>query len=120
MAEDDDPQRSGFERGTRRGPSLSDIANAASVALAAIAGGIAIRVQEVLALADDVGDVDIPIDSTCVESLHYNHHSGDLLVRLTDGSEWPYHRVPMVQFLRFVNARSKGGFYNAEVRGQWT
>jgi hypothetical protein len=114
---DDDIGRSGFE--PRQGPTLSDVATAAAAALAAIAGGLAIRAQEILALADDEGDIEIPGRSTCVESFKYNRHSGDLLLTLTDGSAWPYHQVPMFRFLAFVNARSQGNYFNLEVRGRW-
>jgi hypothetical protein len=124
MADDDDDiQRSGFE--PKRGPSATDIATIASAALAAIAGGIAVGIDDLLVLAEeDEGNVDIPGRSACVESFKYNVHTGDLLLTLTDGSEWPYHRVPRHKFLEFINGDgyrgSQGRYYNLEVRGRWT
>lgn len=105
---------------TRAAEIATDAAAAASVALAALASGAVLRAQEILALADDTGNATFPIRSTCVAQLLYNIESGDTLVTLTDGSEWPYHQISMINFLRFLNAASPGSFYNAEVRGRWT
>lgn len=96
-----------------------EAASAAAAALAALASGAVLRAQEVLALADESGEVDIPVTSTCIAAFRYRLVSGNLDVTFTDGSVYPYHRVSMFNFLRWLNAPSRGSFFNAEVRGRW-
>lgn len=116
MADDDNTQT--FQSGNA-GLAAEVSATALAAALAALASGAVLRIQEIIALADDSGDTEIEVDSTCVEFLRYNHSTGYLVVGLTDGSEWPYQGVSMFNFLAFANAPSKGGFFNSEVRGRW-
>ena len=114
MAED---QQNTFQSPLELG---GEAAIAAAAALAALASGAVLRAQEVVALADESGEVEIPVTSTCIESLRYRLISGNLDVTFTDGSVYPYHRVPMFNFLRWLNAPSRGSFFNSEVRGRWT
>jgi hypothetical protein len=115
MANDDDLQQRSFQSVDIGAAAAAAIA----AALAALASGAVLRVQEILALADSSGDTEIEVHSSCVSFLRYNNRTGYLIVGLTDGSDWPYQNVSMFNFLRFVNARSKGAFFNAEVRGRW-
>ena len=96
-----------------------EAASAAAAALAALASGAVLRAQEVLALADESGEVDIPVTSSCIAAFRYRLISGNLDVTFTDGSVYPYHRVSMFNFLRWLNDPSKGSYFNANVRGQW-
>ena len=116
MADDDNLQEQSFQRS---GSDAGAAASALTAALAALASGAVLRVQEILALADDAGDTEIEVESTCVAFLRYNNATGYLIVGLQDGSEWPYQGVSMFNFLRFANAQSKGSFFNTEVRGRW-
>ena len=92
---------------------------AAAAALAALASGAVLRAQELLALADQAGTVNLDFDSTAIRSLSYNIRTGAMAVSFTDGSVYPYPPVTMINFLRFINASSLGSFYNANVRGKW-
>ena len=112
-----DDQQDSFQ--SQASAAVSDLAGAAAATLAAIASGLAVRAREVLELADEAGVIQIPIDSTCVEHLEYHTFTGNLNVTLTDGSTWPYHSVSMFSLLAWLNASSKGAFFNSVVRGQW-
>lgn len=66
----------------------------------------------------------VPVNSTAIEELEYNTHNGEMSVTMTDGSTWPYPApgrpaITQEQFQAFVNAPSKGVFYNLYVRGKW-
>ena len=113
-----DDQQDSFQ--SQASTAVSDLAGAAAATLAAIASGFAVRAREILELADEAGVIQIPIDSTCVEHLEYHTVTGLLKVTLTDGSTWPYHSISMFNLLSWLNADSKGAFFNRYVRGQWT
>jgi hypothetical protein len=117
MAEEDQRQDS-FQ--LRAAEIATDAAAAVSAALAALASGAALRANEIISLAEQTGSVTLPIRSTCIASLEYTPESGDLVVTFTDGSQYPYHQVSMINLLRWYNDVSQGSFYNREVRGQWT
>jgi len=119
MAEDDLQGRDFQQPGP---PDLGVSAGGAaaiSIILGNIASGVAIRANELLELADSAGTVNIEIDSTCIRILTYNIRTGALAITFTDGSVYPYPPVNMFNFLRFLNADSRGSFYNKYVRGQW-
>jgi hypothetical protein len=117
--EDDDLQGRDFQQ-PRPQPSLGEgLVSAAAAALAAIAAGAVIRANELLSLADRAGTVNLTFDSTCIRSLSYNIRTGAMAVTFTDSSVYPYPPVSMINFLEFINADSKGSFYNAKVRGKW-
>jgi hypothetical protein len=118
MAEDDDLQGRNFQQ-PRPAPDAGGAAAGAAAVLAAITAGVTIRANELAALADRAGTFNIDIDSTCVRSLAYNIRTGAMAVEFTDGSVYPYPPVSMLNFLAFINAKSKGSFYNAYVRGKW-
>jgi hypothetical protein len=119
MPDEDDLQGRNFQQ---QGPPATETGLAsvgAAAALAALAAGAIIRAHELASLADQAGRVNIDVDSTAIRSLSYHIATGAMAVTFTDGSVYPYPPVSMVNFLRFVNASSKGRFYNAEVRGKW-
>jgi len=92
-----------------------------AAALFALASGAVMRAEEILALAREAGGIfSTDIRSTCIASLDYNPITGLLTVTFTDGDICDYHHVSMWNFLEFINAASKGGFYNSRVRGQWS
>jgi hypothetical protein len=119
MADDDDLQGRNFQQPTQPAPEVGGAAAGAAAVLAAIASGITIRANELVALADRTGRINIDIDSTCIASLAYNYATGAMAVTFTDGSVYPYPPVSMVNFLAFINAPSRGTFYNKYVRGKW-
>jgi KTSC domain len=120
--DDDDLQQRNFQQ-PRPAPEAAGggagAAAAAAAALAALASGAVLRAQELLALADQAGTVNLDFDSTAIMSLSYNIRTGAMAVTFTDGSVYPYPPVTMVNFLRFINAPSLGSFFNKYVRGQW-
>ena len=119
MAEDDDLQQRNFQQPRPAPEAAGGGAAAAAAALAALASGASLRAQELLALADRAGTVNLDFDSSCIRSLSYNIRTGAMAVTFTDGSAYPYPPVTMINFLRFINANSLGSFYNANVRGKW-
>lgn len=94
------------------------IATTAAAALAAISAGIAVRVNELIALADQHGRITIPVRSTCFRSLSYNLATRTMGLLFHDGSTYDHPSVPIYDFLQFVNAPSKGSHYNSHFRGQ--
>jgi KTSC domain len=119
---DDDLQQRDFQQTpvpTSEVGSAAAAATATAAALAAIASGAVIRAVELLSLMDAAGRVQIDVDSTAIRSLAYNVHTGAMAVTFTDGSVYPYPPVSMLNFLLFINSKSKGTFYNLYVRGKW-
>lgn len=116
---DDELQQGGFQQPRPTSTEVGLATAGAAAALAAIAAGAIIRFQELADLADAAGRVNINVDSTAIRSLAYHLTTGAMAVTFTDGSVYPYPPVSVVNFLRFINAPSKGRFYNAQVRGKW-
>jgi hypothetical protein len=119
MADDDDLQGRNFQQPRPAPEAAAGGAAAVAAALAALTSGAVLRAQELLALADRAGTVNLDFDSTCIASLSYNIRTGAMAVTFTDGSVYPYPPVSLANFLLFINAKSKGSFYNAYVRGKW-
>jgi hypothetical protein len=135
MADDDDPfapsaaqQRPGSDVGSSKGGTPTDdsggvggLAGAlggAAALLTAVRFGLGIGEDMILRAADRLGDLDIPVASTCIDSVSYNIKSGDMEVTFQDGSVYYYPQTPMITFLQFINAPSKGAFYNKYLRGR--
>ena len=91
----------------------------AVTALALLASGAVIRANELLSMADATGHISIPVDSTAIRRLRYSIRTGTMGVFFQDGDFYDYPSVSIGQFTQFVNAPSKGQFYNRFVRGQW-
>ena len=68
----------------------------------------------------DAGTVRVPVQSTAIASLTYTRNMTTLNVEFTSGENYVYLEVTPDMFARFLAARSKGVFFNLEVRGQWT
>jgi hypothetical protein len=115
MADEPDQDNS-FQ--SRASTVIQDTAEAAAAALAALASGLVLRAQEILALADEAGHIVIPVHgSSCIAELSYDTVTGTMGVVFLDGAEYDYPSVSMYSFLAFVNARSKGEHYNQHFRG---
>jgi hypothetical protein len=114
MADEPDQDNS-FQ--SRASTVIQDTAEAAAAALAALASGLVLRAQEILALADEAGHVVIPVHgSSCIAELSYDTVTGTMGVVFLDGAEYDYPSVSMRSFLAFVNAFSKGRHYNEHFR----
>jgi hypothetical protein len=112
----DDDQDNSFQE--RPSTVIQDAAAATAAALAALASGFVLRAQEILALADDLGHVVIPVHgSSCISEISYDTVTGTMGVVFVDGYEADYPNVSMYSFLAFVNASSKGQHFNAYFRG---
>lgn len=115
MADDDDLQRQTLEQ-REAGPTAGE---AAAAALAALASGFALRVQELVHLADSVGDITIPVQSSVISELRYNLQTRVVGAAFVDGSDYEWSEISAYNFLEWLNASSKGAFFNERVRGQW-
>jgi hypothetical protein len=116
MAEDDEQfDQQGFSPRNR----ATEIAETIAAAVAALASGAALRAQEIIALADDLGNFQEDVESSFIESLGYNLTTQVCTVVFQDGSQYQYPNVSMADFLAWWNAPSKGAFYNQFVRGRW-
>jgi hypothetical protein len=102
----------------RASETAADAVEAGAAALAALASGFALRVHELLALADESGSITVDVDSTAIPELRYDTVTSTMGVTFTDGSEYDVHPVSLAAFLAFVNAPSKGGHWNQHFRGQ--
>lgn len=73
---------------------------------------------ELIELTDRQGYIVISVCSSYVEQVAYDLYNKHLVVTI-NGSDYVYYNVPFHQFYKFVNADSKGSFYNLYVRGRW-
>ena len=58
------------------------------------------------------------VDSTAISDIEYDAERAKLLVRFTSGEAYVYVGVPGEVHRSFVEAESKGRFFQAEVRGR--
>jgi len=58
-------------------------------------------------------------DSTLVENIVYNPEKRSLDVWFTTGSAYTYFGVPLIVVFRFVAAKSKGEYFNRNIRGKY-
>lgn len=112
---DDEFEQQGFSPRNR----ASEIAETIAAAVAALASGAVLRAHEIIALADDLGEFSTPIDSSFIESIGYNVATNVCTATFRDGSSWTWPNIPIADFLAWLNASSKGQFFNSEVRGRW-
>jgi hypothetical protein len=115
MADDDDFEQQGFQPRNR----AAEIAETVAAAAAALASGALLRAQEIISLADDLGNFQTNVDSSFIESIGYNLATNSVTANFRDGSQWTWPNIPIGEFLRWLNASSKGQFFNSEVRGRW-
>jgi KTSC domain len=98
---------------------VEEIGQAIAEAAALLASGAILRAQEIIALADDLGNFETDVDSSFIESLGYNLTTQVVTARFRDGSIYRWPNIGIGDFLRWFNASSKGQFFNSEVRGRW-
>jgi len=105
---------------TRTATTPAAITELIAATIAAVSAGAILELKEFLTLADHNGDTEIPVEgSSCIAVLKYNHDSREVTVVFNDGSDYYYPDVPPNLFLEWVNAPSKGSYYNAYVRQRW-
>lgn len=73
---------------------------------------------DLIEMADRQGYIVIPVNSSYLEQIAYDLYARHLVVTI-NGSDYAYYGVSFHQFYKFVNAESKGWFYNHYVRGRW-
>lgn len=59
----------------------------------------------------------IQIDSTAIQSVEYTEKKKDLDILFTDGTTEIYHNVPEKIYQDFLSAKSKGAYFNYNIRG---
>lgn len=74
--------------------------------------------SDLVEMADRQGYIIIPVNSSYVEQIAYDLYYKTLIVTI-NGSDYSYYKIPFHQFYRFVNAESKGWFFNHYIKGRW-
>jgi hypothetical protein len=75
--------------------------------------------HELLAMAEN-GKIYVPVESSIIEAISYDLIACAVIVSITGSrDDYIYEDKTFVQFEDFVNADSKGWFYNTYVRGRW-
>lgn len=115
----DDPEEEYPQQGFSPRSRLAEAAEVVAAATAALASGALLRVQEIIALADELGEFEGEVSSSFIDSLGYNVTTNTVTAVFSDGSVWQWPNIPIADFLRWWNASSKGAFFNREVRGRW-
>lgn len=70
---------------------------------------------------EDRGSVGVIVsESTLVDMISYDPQKRTLDVYFTTGSAYRYSRVPFAEAFTFVGARSKGEYFNRNIRGKYT
>ncbi len=59
------------------------------------------------------------VDSTAIQEIDYDEGRAKLLVRFQSGERYVYVGVPGEVHRSFMEADSKGGFFQAEIRDQY-
>lgn len=59
------------------------------------------------------------VDSTAIQDIDYDAERAKLLVRFQSGERYVYVGVPGEVHRSFVEADSKGGFFQAEIRDRY-
>lgn len=59
------------------------------------------------------------VDSTAITAIDYDAERAKLLVRFTSGEQYVYVGVPGEVHRSFVDAESKGRFFQAEIRDRY-
>ena len=61
----------------------------------------------------------IAVTSTAVAQIEYDELSQELIVTFTSGRTYTYYGVPREVYPRFLNAESKGQFFNEHIRDRY-
>ena len=59
------------------------------------------------------------VDSTAIQTIDYDNERAKLFVRFVSGARYVYVGVPAEVCRSFLDADSKGGFFQAEIRDQY-
>jgi hypothetical protein len=59
------------------------------------------------------------IASTAIARIEYDDLSQQLEVKFTSGRSYTYYGVPREVYLAFVNASSKGQYFNAHIKDRY-
>ena len=125
MADDDPIQEQGFadEAAVVASAVVGGAAVGAAARLAALArveSGAAVTAQDLLDLADHFGDIEVPVESSCIASLSYSQRTTRCTMTFTDGSVYTTrHPMRLIDFQEWVNAPSKGGHFNSKIRSRY-
>lgn len=60
------------------------------------------------------------VDSSMIISIGYDALTCTLEVEFKDGIVWQYHEFPEYMWYEFESAESKGKYFNANIRKQYT
>lgn len=60
------------------------------------------------------------VDSSMITSIGYDVLTCTLEVEFKDGTVWQYHEFPEYMWYEFESAESKGKYFNANIRKQYT
>ena len=60
------------------------------------------------------------VDSSMITSIGYDALSCTLEVEFKNGTVWQYHEFPEYMWYEFESAESKGKYFNANIKKQYT
>lgn len=60
------------------------------------------------------------VDSSMITSIGYDTLTCTLEVEFKNGTVWQYHEFPEYMWYEFESAESKGKYFNANIRKQYT
>jgi hypothetical protein len=72
--------------------------------------------EEIRALANSDGQIYIPVSSAFIEAISYDLRVEVLIVSFLRGGDTAYTHCSFEKFVDFVNADSKGSFYNLYIK----
>ena len=59
------------------------------------------------------------VESSNIEAVGYDEFNSDLIIKFKNGLYYKYSGVPYSIYTNLMKARSKGAFFNANVRGTY-
>lgn len=62
----------------------------------------------------------VSVESTAIDGLAYNRKTGTLVVKFVGGSRYYFHGVPPKRYDEFATAESKGRYFSAMIRENYT
>jgi KTSC domain len=65
------------------------------------------------------GTEDIPVDSSAISSVRYSEVDNIMNITFSSGREYALNGVDRDTFDRFMAARSKGNFFNSQMKGRY-
>ena len=70
--------------------------------------------------ARDLAEREQPVASTAIASVSYNFITNEVGIQFTDGSRYTYHDVDTDTYVGLVRAGSKGQYFNANIRNNFS